>query len=371
MWPSAGLCISDTPPSDVSFSPLDDTGGFPPPLPLTDSGTYCVAAQAVPSDGGDTTMVQVRIATVPETVTATQIFVPPVERSPIIYQIILDLEIPVPDRCADVIQKIESLTAADLVGGGVPVHKLPTINLAANGTSQCAQTNGRTLESAAMADQIKQLITTLDGKHQQAHLMYFNNLDAPLPMPLTTSIQSLLDALAQPPPGYELIPQHWMFAPAAAFVGPITWWAYWPWETTDDMFKMMLEDYGRQKLPYTSQEHLAYEPVALLSPADTTTYAGSWVKICSSSPGITPIATMPFQRDITDPAWKITTDDPPSYLVTLNNQIAVAATQFVEQSAIVNYQICTKYCADHPYVTAAGKPGYSWSEEYTCATKDE
>jgi len=30
MWATGGLCVSDVAPSDVSFSPLDQTGGFPP-----------------------------------------------------------------------------------------------------------------------------------------------------------------------------------------------------------------------------------------------------------------------------------------------------------------------------------------------------
>ena len=33
MWPTTGLCVATTAPDDVSFSPLDATGGFPPPDP--------------------------------------------------------------------------------------------------------------------------------------------------------------------------------------------------------------------------------------------------------------------------------------------------------------------------------------------------
>jgi hypothetical protein len=371
MWPTTGLCVSETPPDGVSFSPLDATGGFPPPTPLTATGTYCVATRPIPLDGGGSTMVQVRIATLPETVTATQIFEPPIERSPIVYQIILDLEIPVPDRCADVIQKIESWTAAYLVGGGVPVRKLPTVNHSANGSSQCAQTSDRTVASVDVADQIKQVIATLTGTQQQIHLMYFNNLDAPLPSPVTTSLQSLFDALANGLPNYELHTHSWMLAPPAAFVGPLQWWAFWPWETADDMFKMMLQDYGQKKLPYTTQWHEDGDPVALLSDDDVNTYQGQWLKICSSSPGIQPIGVQPFRHDINAPAWQITTDDPPSYLVMLKNQKVVAVTDFVEQSARVNYQICTRYCSDHPFVDAAGNPGYSWTDDFTCAVRDE
>src|SRR4029077_20475051 len=115
------------------------------------------------------------VATLPEVVKGTQRYEPPIEYSPVIYQLVLDLDIPVPDRCAEVIRRIEDITSRYLQGGGVPVHKLPTINLAAEDPSMpCAQVTGRTLPAADMAQAVKQLVTTLPGKHHQYHMMYFN-----------------------------------------------------------------------------------------------------------------------------------------------------------------------------------------------------
>ncbi len=37
-----------------------------------------------------------------------------------------------------------------------------------------------------------------------------------------------------------------------------------------------------------------------------------------------------FQRSITDPSWRITTADPPSYQVFLNSQVVVKGSEFVE-----------------------------------------
>jgi hypothetical protein len=49
-------------------------------------------------------------------------------------------------------------------GGGVPVYKLPTINLAAEDPLMpCAQVTGRTMPAAEMAQAVKQLVTTLPG----------------------------------------------------------------------------------------------------------------------------------------------------------------------------------------------------------------
>ena len=138
IWPTGGLCIADTAPTDVMFSLLDEATGFPPPTPLTVAGTYCVATRPIPSDEGDRAMVQVKIATLPEIQTLSQFFEPPIERSPIIYQIVLDLEIPVPDRCADVTEKIETLIDRYFKKSGVSTYWLSIINLAEDALFGCA-----------------------------------------------------------------------------------------------------------------------------------------------------------------------------------------------------------------------------------------
>ena len=373
MWPTSGLCVGDTAPTGVNFSPLDATWRFPPATPLTPDGTYCVATRPVPTDDGGSAMVQLRIATGPTVVTSRQVFDPTVERSPIIYLIILDLEIPVPDRCADVIQKIESLTQRYLTGGGVPVRKLPTINLAANEGSQCAQITGRTVATADLSQTIKQVVQSFPGVHQQVHILYFNNIDAPLPSSVASSLQALFDALKAPPPGYDLQPFSLLLAPpvtGAAAVQLMNWWAYWQWETADEMFEMNLEKYRNESLPYTTQFHDASEPVKLLSADDATTYDGKRIKICRSSTGVQAVGTVPFLHVINQPTWVISSADPPAYLVTLQNQIVVTASSFIEQSAIVDYQICTQYCDDHPYVNESGGGETSWSTSFQCTSKD-
>src|SRR5262249_54938501 len=101
MWPTSGLCVSSAPPDGSSFAMFDPTSaaGYPPPAPLTAEGIYCVGLRPLPNDGGASALAQARIETVPETVDMHQTFVPPVQQAPIVYQIVIDLEIPVVDRC--------------------------------------------------------------------------------------------------------------------------------------------------------------------------------------------------------------------------------------------------------------------------------
>jgi hypothetical protein len=373
MWSTSGLCVSDAAPDGATFAPLDASGGVPPEQPLTDAGTYCVASRPVPSDAGVAAMVQTRIATLPEVETRVQVFDPPIEQAPVIYQIVLDLEIPVPDRCASAIQMIETLVDSTLGRAPVPVRKLPTLNLAQTaGGSPCAQTDSRALAAADMADAVKMQVMSFPEVHQQFHFLYFNNLDSPLPRSLTDSMHAFFDALA-PPAGYDLQTLSWLFNPGAAGASDLSWWRsppYYKWIAADDpSFGKDLKDYTDGSLPYESQLHDPSEPVPLLSDAETPRYGGARIKICDASPRAVPLASVKDPTPIYDWSWTIDPSSPPAYLVSLQPEIAVSFNQFVEENAIVHYQICTRYCVNHPYRSDAGDVT-SWAGSPLCTTKD-
>jgi hypothetical protein len=383
MWATTGLCVSDSTPTGVSFSPLDLTAGFPPEQPLTDSGIYCVAGRPIPADAGAAEVVETRVATVPEVETREQVFQPPIERAPILYQIVLDLEIPVPDRCASAIQTIEAMVAKYLqVPDGttpVPVYKLPTINLSgapstSGESTGCAQTTDRSLPAADLAQTVKSVVATYPQTVQQFHFLYFNNLDAPWPSTLTDSLKSLFDALGSPPSGYALTPLPWLFNPltggvVSMVVSGLNWWTVTPWLAADDPnFEQALAMY-QPTLPYTTQIHDQFQPVPLLSSAEAAQRAGQLIKICASSPGIEPWSTLnnaPFPQ----PSWPIAADDPPAYEVSLPPEYQVPASSFVPSKAIVDYQICTRYCTDHGYLTDAGAGVMSWATSPLCAGRN-
>jgi hypothetical protein len=376
MWSTSGLCVSDAAPDGVSFKTLDATGGFDPePLPLTESGIYCVASRPLPSDQGGAAMVQTRIATLPEVETRVQTFEPPIEQAPVIYQIVLDLEIPVPDRCASAIQMIETLVDSTLGRAPVPVRKLPTLNLAQTaGGSPCAQTDDRALDAANLADAVKMQVTAFPEVHQQFHFLYFNNLDSPLPRTLTDSMHAFFDALAAPA-GYDLQTLSWLFNPGAATLGSdLVWWRAppgYPWIAADDpRFGQALTDYTEGALPYESQVHDPGDPVPLLTTDENPRYGGDSIKICDASPAVQAVASVKNPAPIYAWSWTIDPDSPPAYLVSLQPEIAVPANQFVDQSAIVHYQICSRYCVDHPYVSDAGVGVTSWAADPRCASKD-
>jgi hypothetical protein len=381
MWPTKGLCVSGVVPETVSFSPLDtQTYGFPPDLPLSDSGIYCVGIRPRPSDGGTDAIAQGRLATVPQVTDMHQTFSPPVEKSPVIYQIVLDLEIPVADRCGSSLQAIESLVDEYMnKTATVPaVVKLPTINLATNpdatgGSPDCAQVGeGRTLPATEMADAVLQAVTSFPQIHQQFHFFYFNNQNFPLPRTLTDSLQALFNGLMTAPPPYDLRTFSWLFNPGlAAATGP-TWWMSTPWQgqaPDDKNLEMTLAMYVAQNLPYTSQTYDQGVPVPLLSPADAATYDGGLFKICASTPYVQAAYTSPIEALSTYYgawAWAIKASDPPGYFVYLPQTTSVPGASFTQASASVHFQVCTAYC-DHPFEATNGTGATSWATSPLCA----
>ena len=372
MWPTKGLCVSDSVPTSVSFSPLDpQTYAFPPDLPLSDSGIYCVGIRPIPGDGGTAAVGQGRLATLPQVVNMHQTFTPPVEQSPVIYQIVLDLQIAVADRCTSSLQTIESLVDKYMHKTTVPVVKLPTINLATNpnatgASPNCAQFDGETLPATDMADAVLQLVSSFPQTHQQFHFFYFNNQNFPLSKTLTDSLQALFNGLTAPAP-YDLRTFSWLFNPGyAAATGP-SWWMSTAWQQADDpSFEKQLAMYAAQNLPYTSQTYDTYSPVPLLTADEVVTYDGGFYKICHSSPQVQPATPSGFYPGYGRTSWPIMVSDPPGYYVFLPQQVDVPGPSFTAESASVDFQICTAYC-DHPYVSTAGTGETSWQTSPRCA----
>jgi len=393
MWPTKGLCVSDVVPTGVSFSPLDtQTYGFPPDLPLSDTGIYCVGVRPTPRDPGASALdndgcsssgycppvAQGRVATVPQLTNMQQSFVPPVEQSPVVYQLVLDLEIPNADRCTLALQTIESLVDKYMHKTTVPVRKLPTINLATNpnatgGSPGCAQVgDGRTLPVTDIADAVLQLVSTFPEKHQQFHFIYFNNQKFTLPKTMTDSLQALWNGLTAPPP-YDLTTISWLFNPfpfPAAATGP-DWLMSTDWQSYEDpSFEPALAMYVAQWFPYTSQTYDQGAPVPLLSPADAVAFDGGFFKICASSPYAQAAYTSPpeplYGGYGNNWAFPIKASDPPGYIVNLPQVISAPGPSFTAARAAVRFQLCSAYC-DHPFESTNGTGATSWMTSPLCA----
>ncbi len=140
-----------------------------------------------------------------------------------------------------------------------------------------------------------------------------------------------------------------------------------PWQSVDDpSFEMTLAMYVMQNLPYESQTHDPSTPVALLSPDDAMADDGDQIKICYSAPAVIPI-DVTSGTEFFGPSWAVKASDPPGYLVDLHPNASASYGSFVQDGATVDYQICSRYCDNHPYVSTAGPGQSSWSASYACA----
>ncbi len=381
MWPTDALCVSDSAPPGVSFSPLDPkTYGFPPDLPLTERGIYCVGIRPIREDGVIGALAQGRVATLPQLTDMKQTFTPPVEESPVIYQIIFDLDIPNPDRCPSALATIESKVdqAMLMANTTTPPLKLTTVNVAVDLTATdasgpCTQQDMPTLPSADMAQTVFQKISQFPQTYQQVHIFFFSNLNSPLPASLNSSLNALFMDLGFPPPPYTLDVKSWLFnqGPAALATpggASPSWWMVQSWTDADDpSLVQMLDPYVQQNLPYETQLHDAGVPVPLLSPDDAMMDDGGWIKICDSTLPVTPADINPLKTFPAAAAWPVIGASPPGYLVSFppNNRIPYA--QFVKQSVALDFEICTAYCTGHPYVSKAGIGVTSWATSPSCA----
>ncbi len=379
MWATKGLCLSGSPPDGVGFSPLDETDGFPPPQPLTDDGIYCVGVRPLPADAGAAALAQARVATQPQLVTVDLTYTPPVETSPIIYQIVLDLQIPVASRCATTMQAIESQVDATMNGVGVPVVKLPTMNLAVDPEgspgSSCAQPQSRSLPAEAMAQAVKQTVLKFPQHHQQFYFLYFNNLAAPLPPSLTSSLQDLFADLTKDPPA-DLQLKSWLFNPGLAGATGPKWWMSTAWlsagDPDDPTLSQALTSYAQSTLPYTSQIYDDSVPVPYFTADQVAMFDGKTFKVCTQSPSADAIVGMTDLEWLGAGAiWPINAANPPGFLAKLTGSMAirvnVPAPSFFPVSIYAELQVCTRYCADHPYVAQNGTGVLSWATSASCS----
>jgi hypothetical protein len=378
MWPTNGLCVSGSPPDNVGFSPVDATFSFPPPKPLTDEGTYCVGIQPVRADTAEPALVQTRVAALPEVAPVKLTYTPPVEYSPIIYQIVLDLEI-IPERCDSSIQTIEALVRQAMNLAGVPVQQLKTLNLAdptgAGGGSPCAQPQSPSFDGDAMAEEIKQTASMFPQMYQQVHFLYFNNLNVLLPPTLTSSLTTLFNDLMTGPPNQYLQTLSWLFNPGLANGTHPSWWKSTTWQSAidpagnpDPDFKKALIEYAQDNLPYTSQIHDPTVPIAFFTPDQVAAYGGGRFKICNSSSAVQVVDTTHRSPLGGGPSWPIQANDPPGFLAYLPTPVNAPGPSFVPVGVSADLQVCTKYCTDHPYLTIGGRGVLSWSTSDLCET---
>jgi hypothetical protein len=131
----------------------------------------------------------------------------------------------------------------------------------------------------------------------------------------------------------------------------VSWWAFWIWETADESFEMKLDLYQDENLPGPARNTIGTSRCPSSRPRRWPPTKASWSRSARPAMAHSPSHSCLYPHNIFEPSWKITGRDPPSYLVQLKEHRVVRAIDFAEQSSIVRYQICTRWCDGHGYLT--------------------
>ena len=380
LWERAGVCVPGYRPDGTSFDPVPGLQGtWPAPAPLSTAGRYCASIRAIMNSGDRGVDAPVAVDTLPEVTSGDHVYTVPTERTPFSYQIVLDLSIPVADRCQEATQDIQSLVASTL-GKYSALRALPLLDLSAQidpetnapGTP-CRQSPLRAIDAEGTAQKIKEAAASWPEQHPRFFVLYFNNLRAPLPDALAQSLgayrNAVVDSAPLPVPLNEFQALLWAFGPpemSQSFPGSLPfpgWDLSRDWLTaTDPAFVPELMDIGSQSLPLISEIQDPAAAVPLLTPDQAQPLDGGLIRLCQVS--IAPQAGTSLQmvgHDASggltylppDLQWPVHRSDPHAYLLSLPEVWAVSAVGFNAHKSHIRYEVCTRYC-DHAFTSESG-----------------
>jgi hypothetical protein len=373
IWERLGVCVPGYHPDGTAFSALaSGQQQWPAPAALSADGHYCASVRGLETDGAPGIDAPVAVDTLPEVVDGDALYTVPTELTPFTYQIVLDLSIPVADRCAQAMQLIES-TVAGKLGGYTTLRELPALDLSAQPDpatglpgSPCRQSPARSIDAAQVAQAVKLAAASWPEQHQRFFLLYFDNLRAALPDTMTQSLSDFRATIMTPPPPVDFAAYVWAFGPPEMTGSFAPWDNVVPWLSAEDLsFPQSLDVYGSMALPLISEIEDQSQPIPILSADDAGRYDGAQIRLCATS--VTPAdggGLRPIQHDaggqiVALPApvfqWQVRQADPPAYLLSLPEVWAVTDVGFTPHQAHVSYEICTRYC-DHAFTAESGAP---------------
>lgn len=198
-WTTSGPCASLPLGSDSGWAPMTSVPfRMPARYSAEPEALACVAVRpSRPADGAAIAAETVAASALVERF--THLYAPPVERSPLVYQLIFDLEMPSEARCTaakDLVEAAVRDTATQIAADqdlGAEVLGLPPLDLAVTNGVPCRQSNDRRLFGSAVTNVIVGEIRERFGADRPVRvvLIYATNLNLPLPDNLRQELAGL------------------------------------------------------------------------------------------------------------------------------------------------------------------------------------
>jgi hypothetical protein len=323
---------------------------------------FCMALQPIPRHPLAPVTVTQEILMQPNLVSGRFTYDVPTETSPVLYQLIYDLEIPDPAHCDETMQRIQTIVGTALEARNAAHHAFPPVNLGLapggpgdGSQTKCQQSVQRRLDFNAVATSIIDYVnaSVTESKGAGVVLVYVNNVSLPPPPALLYDLGQLHLMIGQ---DSRVKTFAWAIAPSVV-TDAAPWDQKTAWITpTNAAFRDGVTSVANQLLPFVSlledqtQHHEFIDP-------KFANLAGE-LKICSYAP----MAMAFFDNDLPALAPSMSSlfilapADHFSFSVFFDPELLVSASVFVNQSATVRYEICSPagWC-NHPFQLASGE----------------
>ncbi len=351
-WLGAGGCGPEPAPDDEAWTALPAAAAelelrFEPG---PDASTCVAIRPRAPGSGPAVLRSRVRPAAVLEGF--ERLYAPPVVRGPVVWRTLFDYEIPTAERCEAAQRFVEATIAeaADAATEGAAATErlgLPPVQIAVREGVRCRQTEDRSFDANAVADEIEAELQQRFGPEREAHvvLVFASNLDLPLPDALRSAVRRTASRLAGREGrrvslvviGPESVGAS-LDASARIEVGAIE----------EPEFRAAIVEALLEHWPHRTELHAASTVVPLGDAEAVARYAG--FRVCDASHEVEPLGT-PLGGGAFAPG-----PDGPALRVALPVQRLVPSADFRPSVVRVRWQGCAERCDRPPPRAPEGTP---------------
>lgn len=327
-----------------------------------------------------------------ETSFETQKYVPARVNAPIVWGLLLDLEIPDETRCRQVKGIIIDMLEAS-IGGRGDDQKLgiytPIDAETGEELSGCDQASSREYPLEQMLRDGQTAQAELEPDKTRVLWVFANNIELPPSQRILDQLELLGLALLfgegfdttgflpedvpVPEDGGDIVElgtaaYTWAIG-SDVFMGLFPWNVTTPWRPIEDQtLRADVRATARATLPFATMRHEATTEVEITSPKTAETRPIAF-KICDATPfGVSAIgveAGLPIWAGDQTVPWPEFDDYPPYFQVEIPPQILVPNSAFVRRSEQVVVEVCTAFC-NGPFRNRGGDDYANWWSGSIC-----
>jgi hypothetical protein len=269
---------------------------------------------------------------------------------PVVYGLLIDLDIPDPTACAAAMSWVEGFVQAAMLKADAGAIALPEQRLSGNG---CAPLYSRSIDTLALSTAIAVVQAARPAAHVRPVLIYVNNLA----LPLAYGVSSGLTALHGLVLSGGVHPLLWAVAPGQAIAsanGIVQSSVVWTF-SQDAQVATAVAALVASELPLQSSAGGGSGPLAI---APDKLARVQMLKLCTSDATLTS-TTLPQD------GRPYALGDPPIFTFTLPATVAVPLAAFTLPSGSVVVEGCTAFC-NHFVLGNDQDLGVPWSSVSSC-----